>query len=449
MGTAVHPPKSVSAILSILKEHGYEAYAVGGCVRDSVMGVEPKDWDIASSALPSAIKELFSRTADTGLRHGTVTVLLEGEAFEVTTFRIDGEYGDSRHPEQVEFTGLIEEDLRRRDFTINAMAWNEERGLIDPFGGMQDIADSLIRCVGDPAQRFHEDALRMLRAVRFAARLGFQIDPDTKRGISENSDLILKISSERIREELSGILTADHPMEFLLLKDTGLLGRILPEVEACFNTIQNNPHHIYNVGEHSIHAVAAIENDRCLRWAMLLHDVGKAVTRTTDEKGVDHFYGHAARSMEIAENILRRLRFDNRSLDRILRLIRYHDREIVPQPTAVARAVNQVGEDIFPELLKVKRADSSAQNPVDLKKRMEGVDRIEKIYKELLEQKHCLKLKDLAVNGEDLIRMGFEKGPEIGKVLETLFGRVLTDPELNEREILKGMAIKMLEQRSE
>ncbi len=449
MGTAVHPPKSVSIILSVLKEHGYEAYVVGGCVRDSVMGVEPKDWDIASNALPSVIKELFPRTADTGLRHGTVTVLLDGEAFEVTTFRIDGEYGDSRHPEQVEFTDLIEEDLRRRDFTINAMAWNEEIGLVDPFGGMRDIADSCIRCAGDPNERFREDALRMLRAVRFAARLGFQIESGTKRGIAENSNLILHISSERIRDELTGILTADHPMEFLLLRGTGLLRRILPEVEACFDTLQNNPHHIYNVGEHSIRAVAAIENNRCLRWAMLLHDIGKAVTRTTDEKGVDHFYGHAAKSTEMAESILRRLRFDNRSLDRILRLIRYHDREIVPQPTAVARAVNQIGEDIFPELLKVKRADRSAQNPEDLDKGLEAIDQIEEVYMELLEQKHCLKLKDLAVNGEDLIRMGFKKGPEIGKVLEALFDRVLADSTLNDREILKGIANKILEQRSE
>jgi len=444
MGTAVHPPKGVSDILSILKKNGCEAYAVGGCVRDSVMGVEPKDWDIASNALPSFIKELFPRTVDTGLRHGTVTVLLEGEAFEVTTFRIDGKYGDNRHPEQVSFTGSLEEDLRRRDFTINAMAWNEERGLVDPFGGMGDIAAGIIRCVGDPNERFREDALRMLRAVRFAARLGFRIEPGTKRGIAENSWLILNISSERIREELTGILTADYPMEFIILRDTGLLRRILPELEACFGTLQNNPHHIYNVGEHSIHSVAAIENDRCLRWAMLLHDAGKAVTRTTDEKGVDHFYGHAARSVEIAEDILRRLKFDNRSLDRILRLIRYHDREIIPKPNAVARAVNQIGEDIFPELLKMKRADKSAQNPEDMDKGLEAIGRIEEIYLELRKRKHCLNLKDLAVNGEDLIRMGFKKGPEIGKVLQALFDRVLADPALNDRETLEGMAFEML-----
>lgn len=443
----IRPTERVMYILRVLKESGYDAYAAGGCIRDSVMGVEPKDWDIATSAVPSVVKKLFPKTVDTGLRHGTVTVLLDGEAFEVTTFRIDGRYEDNRRPEHVEFTNQIEEDLRRRDFTINAMAWNEEKGLIDPFGGMRDIAAKCVRCVGEPAERFHEDALRMLRAVRFAARLGFKLDPDTKRGIAENSGLIAHVSSERIREELTGILTSSHPMEFLLLKDTGLLRLILPEVEACFVTRQNNPHHIYNVGEHSLHAVAAVENETGLRWAMLLHDIGKAVTRTTDDKGIDHFYGHTEKSVEMAGDVLRRLKFDNKSANRILRLIRFHDREIVPQPAAVARAVNEIGEDIFMDLLKVKRADKRAQNPADLKEGLEMIDRIEEIYLELLESNSCLKLKDLAINGEDLIRMGLREGPEIGRILSDLLDRVLRDPELNDREILKRMAAEMIELR--
>lgn len=447
MGAVIFPTEGVSTILKVLKEHGYEAYAVGGCVRDSVMGIEPKDWDIASNAVPAAIKELFPRTVDTGLRHGTVTVLFEREAFEVTTFRIDGVYGDNRHPEQVEFTGHLEEDLRRRDFTINAMAWNEERGLVDPFGGIRDIAEGCIRCVGDPSERFREDALRMLRAVRFAAKLGFTIEPDTKKAIAENNDLIAHISSERIREELTGILTSDHPMEFMLLRDTGLLVRIMPEVDACFNTKQNNPHHIYDVGEHSIHAVAAIEAGKCLRWAMLLHDIGKAVTRTTDEKGVDHFYGHAVKSTEMAETILRRLKFDNRSMDIILRLIKYHDREIVPQPSAVSRAVNVIGENVFIHLLKVKRADMSAQNQEDIEKGLETVGLIERLYLELLEKNNCMKLKDLAIDGRDLIKAGFMEGPEIGRTLSVLFDRVLEDPVLNDREILMGMASEILKQK--
>ncbi len=447
MKADVRPVKGVSTILSVLKEHGYEAYAVGGCVRDSVMGIEPKDWDIASNAVPAVIKGLFPRTVDTGLRHGTVTVLFEGEAFEVTTFRIDGVYGDNRHPEQVEFTGHLEEDLRRRDFTINAMAWNEERGLVDPFGGIQDIAEGCIRCVGDPAERFCEDALRMLRAVRFAAKLGFTIDPDTKKGIADNSYLIDHISSERIREELTGILTSDHPMEFMLLRDTGLLVRLMPEVEACFNTQQNNPHHIYNVGEHSIRAVAAIEAEKCLRWAMLLHDIGKAVTRTTDDKGVDHFYGHAVKSTEMAETILRRLKFDNKSMDKILLLIKYHDREIVPQPSAVSRAANVIGENAFIDLLKVKRADRSAQNSEAMEKGLVDVDLIERVYLELLEQNNCLRLRDLAIDGQDLIRMGFQEGPEIGRVLVALFDRVLEDPALNDREMLLGMVSEILKQK--
>jgi len=441
----IRPTKSVLHILRVLRENGYDAYAAGGCIRDSVMGFKPKDWDIATSAVPSAVKELFPKTVDTGLRHGTVTVLLDREAFEVTTFRIDGRYEDNRRPEYVKFTNQIEEDLRRRDFTINAMAWNEEKGLIDPFGGMRDIAAKCIRCVGNPAERFHEDALRMLRAVRFAARLGFMLAPDTKKGIAENSGLIAHISSERIREELTGILTARYPMEFLILKDTGLLRWILPEVDACFEIRQNNPHHVYNVGEHSLHAVAAIENEACLRWTMLLHDIGKAVTRTTDDKGIDHFYGHVGKSVEMAEDILRRLKFDNRSTNRILRLIRFHDRDIDMQPAAVARAVNEIGEDIFMDLLKVKRADKSAQNPEDLKKGLEMIGRIEEIYLQLLERNSCLKLKDLAINGEDLISMGFREGPEIGRTLSELLDRVLRDPCLNDREILKKMASEILE----
>lgn len=444
MGFAVIPPQNVLNILNILKRNGYEAYAVGGCVRDAVIGREPKDWDIASNAPPAVVKGLFDRTADTGLKHGTVTVVMGGKAYEVTAFRIDGVYGDGRHPDSVEFTGKLEDDLRRRDFTINAMAWNPERGLVDLFGGVEDIEELRIRAVGDPEERFREDALRMLRAVRFAAQLGFCIEPDTLEGIRKNSGLIRNVSGERIREELTGILTSADPGRITLLRDMGIMELILPEVEACFRTPQNNPHHIYNAGEHSIRAAAAIESERCLRWAMLLHDTGKAVTRTTDGDGVDHFYGHQEKSVEIAENILGRLRFDNKSINRILRLIKHHDRDIIPQPKAVARAVSAVGEDIFMDLLKVKRADKSAQNPADAAQGIDYIDGIENIYRELLAQNACLKPGDLAVNGRDLIGLGYHEGREIGRALAILFEKVLEDPALNEKSILLGVAGKLL-----
>lgn len=437
---SVRPPEEVLNILKTFKERGFDAYAVGGCVRDSVLGLAPKDWDIATSALPEDTKRLFDKTADTGLKHGTVTVRTDGRAFEITTFRVDGIYGDGRHPDKVEFTGDLEDDLGRRDFTMNAMAWDEEAGIVDPFGGKDDIAAKIIKTVGDPGERFREDGLRMLRAIRFAARLDFDIHGETLEAISENKELIGNVSNERIRDELTGILTSGHPMKFRLLKETGLLALILPELEACFRTPQNNPHHMYNVGEHSLRAAAAVKSDAVLRWAMLLHDTGKAVTRTTDEKGIDHFYGHVSRSVEIAGSILRSLRFDNKSMDKIIRLIKHHDREIVPRPRPVAKAVNAVGEDIFLDLLDVKRADKSAQISSDVQKGLEYMDLIEKIYNDMKMEKYCFELKDLAINGEDLIRMGFKEGKEIGRTLDILLDKVMENPSLNDKKLLIGIA---------
>jgi tRNA nucleotidyltransferase (CCA-adding enzyme) len=444
LGKRIHPPVKALNILKVLRENGYEGYVVGGCVRDSVLGREPKDWDITTNAPPSAVRELFPKTVDTGLKHGTVTVMEDGEPFEVTTFRIDGGYSDGRRPDRVEFTRSLEEDLRRRDFTMNAMAWNEERGIVDPFGGMEDIASGIIRAVGEPEERFGEDSLRILRAVRFAARLDFAVEDATLKAAAAKSSLISNVSGERIREELTGILTSGHPGKLALLRDMGVLGRILPEVEACFHTAQNNPHHAYNVGEHSLRAVGACMNDKCLRWAMLLHDAGKAVTRTTDEKGIDHFYGHPAKSVELAKGILDRLRFDNRSADRILRLISHHDRDVALSPKAVAKAVNAVGEDIFTDLLNVKRADVSAQNPKDVEKGLLYVDRIEAVYNRLKEENACLGRKDLAINGDDLIGMGFEQGRGVGRTLGLLFEKVLENPALNKKECLTELAEELL-----
>ncbi|MGI6668730.1 MAG: CCA tRNA nucleotidyltransferase [Acetivibrionales bacterium] len=365
---------------------------------------------------------------------------LEGNPYEVTTFRIDGKYGDYRHPDSVAFTDRLEDDLGRRDFTINAMAWNPEKGIIDLFGGLSDIASRRIRTVGDPDERFGEDALRMLRAVRFAARLNFDIDDGTFTGIRKNSNLVLSVSSERIRDELTGILVSDYPMKLVILRHTGLMRLLLPEVDACFSTPQNNPHHMYNVGEHSLRAVEAIENDMCLRWTMLLHDTGKSVTRTTDENGIDHFYGHAAKSVEIAGTVLRRLKFDNKSIAKIIRLIKYHDIDIPLSPNAVGRAVNKVGEDIFPDLIKVRRADRSAQNSRGMARELEYIAMIEKIYEELLAAKSCFKLEDLAVNGNDLIEIGFKEDREIGRVLSALLEKVLEDQSLNDRDTLLRIA---------
>lgn len=438
-------PGYVGSILKSLNRNGFEAYIVGGCTRDCIMGRTPADWDITTAARPEQVKGMFEKTVDTGLKHGTVTVVHGAESFEVTTFRVDGEYEDARHPSRVEYTASIEADLSRRDFTMNAIAFHPDRGFIDPFGGINDIAGKLIRTVGRSDERFREDALRMLRAVRFSAQLGFSVHDEAIRSIKVNRSLISSISSERVRDELTRILVSEDPVKFAMLEETGLLYYIMPEFEKCFKTPQNHPYHIYDVAAHSLHAAAAIENDRCLRWTMLLHDIGKSVTRTTDDKGVDHFFGHPAESEALAEVILKRLRFDNRSIDRILRIVRLHDREIVPTPRAVAKAVCTAGEDIFEDLLKVKAADKMAQNPKYSEKGINTVKEVEGIYLELKRNGRCMGLKDLAINGSDLTGKGWPQGREIGRVLKLLLERVINEPGLNQRDRLLKLADELTE----
>ena len=277
-------PAAVNMIIDVLQAHGYEGFAVGGCVRDSVLNRTPDDWDITTSATPYQVKELFSKTVDTGLQHGTVTVMVHGVGYEVTTYRIDGEYEDGRHPKEVQFTSNLTEDLKRRDFTINAMAYSKDRGLIDEFGGMQDLQRKIIRCVGDPWQRFGEDALRILRAVRFAAQLGFEIEENTKKAIVELTPTLSKISAERIQTETVKLLMSDRPQMWRSVYDLGITRIIMPEFDAIMETPQNTPHHMYNVGEHTLKALSLTEKDRILRLTMLLHDIGKeAVSGDLDD----------------------------------------------------------------------------------------------------------------------------------------------------------------------
>lgn len=437
---AISMPAEVGTIISRLNDNGFQAYIVGGCVRDSILGKQPPDWDITTNAKPEAVKELFSKTYDTGIEHGTITVVVNQNSFEVTTYRIDGEYIGNRRPASVEFTSSLSEDLSRRDFTVNAIAYHPSEGLLDPFNGLQDISLGIIRAVGDANHRFNEDALRMLRAVRFSAQLDFSIEGKTFESIKQNSHLIQNISRERVRTELSKILVSDHPEKFALLKDAGLLKYILPEFEKCFEVDQNHPYHIYNVAFHSLKAVSCISNSEVLRWTMLLHDTGKAETRTTDKKGIDHFYGHPYKSVRLAGSILNRLRFDKKSISRICRLIEYHDRDIMPTSKAVRKAVKAAGADIFEDLLKVKEADKRAQNPEAAPKRLVELNQIRKIYDEIIKNKECLNLKDLALDGTDLINMGFKPGKEIGLALNKLLDCVVENPEMNTREQLADLA---------
>ena len=285
-------PEKVSSIIKALEEAGYEAYAVGGCVRDSVLGRNPQDWDITTSAKPQEVKRLFSHTIDTGIQHGTVTVMLEREGFEVTTYRIDGEYEDARHPKEVTYTSNLLEDLKRRDFTINAMAYNESHGLVDAFDGIGDLERKCIRCVGNPKERFMEDALRMLRALRFGAQLGFSVEENTFQAIRELSPTIGKISAERIQTELVKLLTSPNPQEMRKVYESGIADVVLPEFSRLMETTQENPHHCYTVREHTLRVLENVPNDKVLRLAALFHDIAKPVCKTVDEKGVAHFYGH-------------------------------------------------------------------------------------------------------------------------------------------------------------
>lgn len=439
-------PQDVNKLIEVLNAHGYEAYAVGGCVRDSLLGRIPEDWDIATDAKPEEIKELFAKTIDTGIKHGTVTVLFNQMHYEITTYRIDGEYADNRHPQWVQYTDSLKSDLSRRDFTVNAMAYHPSEGLIDPFLGLQALENRIIKAVGNPDARFQEDALRMLRAIRFSAQLNFEIEALTLSSIKSNNALITHISQERVRDELNKILLSDNPMNWTLLRDTGILQHILPEFDACFETVQSHPYHIYNVAFHTLNAVNYIEKDRVLRWAMLLHDIGKPLVKTTDKHYIDHFYNHQTQSVILAQNVLTRLRFDSRSLEKICRLIKHHDLQIKPELKAVKKAVINVGEDIFLDLLKVMEADKKAQNPQYLQERLDALTQVRKLYTEMKEEKHCLNIRDLAINGDDLLQLGFKPGKSIGQLLERLFKAVIDNPELNNRDDLLRIATKKIKE---
>jgi len=434
-------PEKVKFIIETIQQAGFEAYAVGGCVRDSILGRDPDDWDITTSANPMQVKELFRRTVDTGIKHGTVTVMLEKEGFEVTTYRIDGKYEDSRHPKEVIFTPSLEEDLKRRDFTINAMAYNEKNGIIDLFGGMEDIKNKKIRCVGDAQARFSEDALRIMRAVRFSAQLGYEIEERTAEAIKLLAPTLKNISAERIQVELVKLVKSPNPDYLRFAYNFGVTKIILPEFDAAMETEQNNPHHCYSVGEHTLQSMKEVEPDKVLRLALLFHDFGKPVTITTDEKGIHHFHGHPAVSEELAGKILHRLRFDNDTIRKVTRLVYFHDygNGVKPTETIVRRAINKVGEELFPLFLKVRQADLNAQSDYKREEKQSNLEAWKQIYEDILQRKDCVSLKTLAITGSDLIKAGMSPGKEIGETLNRMLELVLEHPEKNNREILLGL----------
>lgn len=429
-------PRKVMMIINNLQLHGYEAYAVGGCVRDSILARRPEDWDITTSARPEEIKKLFRRTVDTGIEHGTVTVLIGKDSFEVTTYRIDGAYEDSRHPKEVRFTRNLEEDLRRRDFTINAMAYNEEVRLVDVFGGMKDLNHHLIRCVGDPRERFSEDALRILRAVRFSAQLNFPIEQETAEAVRELAPTLEKISAERIQTELVKLLVSPHPERLQDAYELGITKVILPEWDAMEGVEQNTPHHKYDVAQHTLHALKNVKRDKVLRLTMLFHDMGKPYMRTTDEQGRDHFKGHALVSEEIARKVMRRLKFDNDTVKKVARLVCYHDYRVEATPRNVRRAMNRIGVDLFPYYLAVRMADAKAQSTYRRREKIENIVAMRQLYQQALLNEECVTLRQLAVSGRELMDLGMQPGRELGGMLNELLEYVIDDPKRNEKEIL-------------
>lgn len=428
-------PEKVKVIIQTLEAAGYEAYAVGGCVRDSVLGRIPADWDITTSALPEQVKELFHRTIDTGIEHGTVTVMMDKEGFEVTTYRIDGEYRDHRHPEQVNFTGELKEDLRRRDFTINAMAYNDRCGMVDAFGGIEDLKHGVIRCVGVAGERFEEDALRILRAVRFAAQLGFEIEKETADAARALAGNLKDISAERIQTELVKLLVSPHPEMLRTAYELGITRVVLPEFDVMMETPQHHPHHMYSVGEHTLKALEFTDPEKVLRLSVLFHDFGKPQTRTTVD-GVDHFHGYANVSAQETVRIMRRLKFDNATMDQVKRIVLYHDARPQPDERQIRRLLHRAGEDIFPELFQVMGADILAQSEYRKIEKLVNLERVHQVYDEILKRKDCISLKNLQVTGKDLIAAGMEPGKKIGEILNQMLEDVLETPEHNEREYL-------------
>lgn len=437
-------PADVQNIISVLESNGHEAYAVGGCVRDCILGKVPHDWDITTSALPEQVKALFSRTFDTGIEHGTVTVLMNGEGYEVTTYRVDGKYEDGRHPKEVTFTASLEEDLKRRDFTINAMAYNNTRGLVDMFGGEADLQNGIIKAVGNPTERFTEDALRMLRALRFSAQLGFEIEPATYAAIKELAPTLKKISAERIQVELVKLVTSEHPERIKDVYETGLTRIFFPEFDAMMECDQINKHHMYSVGEHTIVSMGLVPADKVLRLSMLLHDVAKPVCKTVDENGQNHFKMHPVKGADMAKAILRRLKFDNETTDAVCNLVKNHDDRPEINPRNIRRLIIRVGKENFENLLAVKRADCLAQSMYHRQEKLDYIDAMEQEYRAILAADDCLSIKDLQINGKDLIDMGVPQGQKIGEILKAIFDEVVDDPSLNQRDYLLTRAKDML-----
>lgn len=438
-------PDGAKRIIQTLESTGYEAYIVGGCVRDSLLGVAPHDWDICTSAIPSEVKSCFNEfnIIETGIKHGTVTVVLNGESYEVTTFRVEEMYTDFRHPDKVTFVKSLSSDLSRRDFTMNAMAYNEKTGLIDPFGGAFDIMREEISCVGNAGKRFQEDPLRILRALRFASVFGYSISERTRTAILECKSLLGNISAERVRDELCKLLMGKCACQ-VLIEFNEIISKIIPEIEPCVGFQQNNPYHMYTVYDHMVHSVEYYQgNDLSVKVALFMHDIGKPLCYTEDERG-GHFYGHGAYCYDVAKQVLKRLKFDNKTSSEVLTLILYHDSIIEPTAKAIRRWLNKIGPERLKQLLEVREADIRAQATGSQEDRLEKCAAVRQEVDRTIESDECFSLKDLCVNGYDIMKMGVPEGRVVGQVLNDLLNEVMENMIENERFTLLERAKELI-----
>ena len=431
-------PNSIKWTINRLEAAGFEAWAVGGCVRDSFLGRTPNDWDVTTSAHPADVAAVFSdcRTVETGIKHGTVTLILDGEPIEITTYRLDGVYEDNRHPTSVSFAPHVEDDLSRRDFTVNAMAYHEKRGLVDLFGGQNDLKNRVIACVGDPETRFREDGLRILRAIRFASVLDFTVAPETAKAIHKCRSLLSGIAAERIREELCKLICGVGAVR-ILREYIDVISVFLPELGACVGFEQNTKYHCWDVFEHTLHALEVTESDDLItRLAILLHDVGKPLCYTEDEKG-GHFKGHGPVGTELTANIMKRLRFDNATAESVTLLVKLHDCAYPAQLRTVKRLMQKMSDENILRLMEVQRCDRLAHAPL-YREHASAIFEIPVLLRQIREADECFSLSGLAVGGDDLIALGIGRGKQIGAILQRLLDAVIDGELPNEKEALLG-----------
>ncbi|MGN0037766.1 MAG: CCA tRNA nucleotidyltransferase [Coriobacteriales bacterium] len=440
-------PHNALRVLELLEGAGYASYVVGGCVRDALMGRAPNDWDICTAALPAQVKELCApagfATFDTGIQHGTVTVHADHEPFEVTTFRSDGSYSDGRHPDQVSFLPSVEGDLLRRDFTVNAMAYSPRRGLVDVTGGREDLRAGVLRCVGSPHQRFAEDGLRILRALRFASTLGFELEPATAAALHEDRALLGPVAMERVSAEFMKLICGPGAVE-VLLEYRDVVGTFLPQVEPMFGFEQRSKYHVYDVWEHCVRSCGIIEPQPVLRLAALIHDIGKPGCFFTDEDGCGHFYGHPEAGEPLAREVCHRLRLPNAVTSEVCTLVLNHDRPLPLTPKAMRRRLAKLGEPLCRRLFQLVEADMRTHSQVNMAENLEHLAQSRQLMEEVLQTMEVFSPRDLAVNGRDLIELGFEPGPRLGEAKDALFSLVVDGVLPNSRRELLERAAQLL-----